>query len=183
MADAPLFVAQELALPGVLKIMPKVFSDERGFSSVTYTPEEFEGFGIGTRFVQDYSSRSHKGVIRGMHFQRVPHAQDKLVRCAYGEIFDVAIDHDPASPMYGTSVSATLCADEQSMLFIPGRYAHGFCVLSDEAIVEYKLGDTYHPGCAGGVRYDDPVFAIQWPVTEPIVSKQDMSWPLSGNKD
>jgi dTDP-4-dehydrorhamnose 3,5-epimerase len=183
MANTPLFIIEELALSGVLKVTPKVFIDERGASSVTYTPEAFEGLGIRSKFVQDYFSRSRKGVIRGMHFQRAPHAQDKLVRCVYGEIFDVAIDHDPASPMYGTSVSAILRADEQSMLFIPGRYAHGFCVLSDEAIVEYKLSDMYHPESAGGVRYDDPVFGIRWPSTEPIVSQQDISWPLLGNKN
>lgn len=180
MNSVPPFIVEEIALSGVLKITPKVYIDDRGLSAMTYVPEAFAALGITATFVQDYFSHSCKGVIRGMHFQRAPHVQDKLVRCAHGEILDVVVDHDPASPTYGRDVSATLRSSEQTMLYIPGRYAHGFCVTSDEAVVEYKMSDVYHPECAGGVRYDDPVFNIRWPTLDPILSKQDVSWaPVS----
>ncbi|HVM73374.1 MAG TPA: dTDP-4-dehydrorhamnose 3,5-epimerase [Candidatus Paceibacterota bacterium] len=178
MADTALFTAEALGLPGVLKITPRVFNDERGLSSTTYAPEQFAAIGITEQFVQDYFSHSHKHVIRGMHFQRAPYAQGKLVRCASGEIFDVAADCDPASPTYGTYVSTTLSADAQTMLYIPGRYAHGFCVLSDQAVVEYKMSSIYEPNYAGGVRFDDPRLGIEWPISSPILSPRDASWPL-----
>ena len=178
MADTGLFLIEELALPGVLKITAKVFADERGLSATTYSPEAFASIGIDDVFVQDYFSRSRKGVIRGMHYQREPHQQGKLVRCASGSIFDVAVDHDPGSATYGDSASATLSADTQTMLYIPGRYAHGFCVISDEAVVEYKMSGAYSPESAGGARFDEPVFDIAWPISDPIVSPKDAAWPL-----
>lgn len=171
------FIVQELALPGVLLITPKLFPDIRGFAAVTYTVKDFQVMGIGHPFVQDFMSQSKKDVIRGLHFQRAPHAQNKLVRAVQGVIFDVAADTDPESPTYGAHVSATLAGEIQQMLYIPGKYAHGFCVISDEARVEYKLSDTYHPECAGGARFDDPLLNITWPTNTPIVSKQDSEWP------
>lgn len=176
MADTSLFEVEELALPGVLKLTPKIFADDRGFLTATYVSDAFATLGITAAFVQDNSSHSRKGVIRGMHFQRPPHAQDKLVRCAHGEVLDVAADHDPSSPTYGMHVVVTLTDKDQTLLYIPGKYAHGFCVLSDEAVVEYKMNDTYHPECAGGVPYNDPALNIPWPITDPILSKQDTSW-------
>ncbi len=173
------FEVTELALPGVLLITPKLFPDERGFSSVVYEVEGFAALGVACVFVQDYVSYSKKNVIRGLHFQRAPHAQDKLIRCATGRIFDVAVDYDPASPTFGAHVSAELDAQRGEMLYVPGTYAHGFCVVSDEeALVEYKLGGGYHPEAAGGVRFDDPLLAIGWPVSSPILSAQDQHWPL-----
>lgn len=170
------YTATALTLPGVLLIQPALRSDNRGFSVNVYNAADFSVCGISATFVEDFTSYSRKNVVRGLHFQRAPHMQDKLVRCTKGEIIDVAADCDPTSPTYGQHVSFHLKGDEQSMLYIPGKYAHGFCVVSDEAIVEYKLSDTYHPESVGGARYDDPLLAIDWPVTDPILSEMDKSW-------
>ena len=173
------FSITELGLPGVLLITPTVHRDERGFSATVYETQEFATLGITAEFVQDYVSYSKKNVIRGFHFQHAPHTQDKLVRCATGRVFDVALDHNPASPTFGTHISVELDAHKGEMLFIPGHYAHGFCVLSDEdALVEYKLGGAYHPESASGVRWNDPLFAVNWPISSPILSEQDKTWPL-----
>ncbi len=172
-----MFTVEKLSLPGVLLIKPKVFSDVRGYSVVPYHKEEFEKLGITVQFVHDYTSYSVKDVIRGLHFQRAPHAQDKLVRCTKGKILDVVADCDPASATFGTHVSAMLTSEDQTMLYIPGRYAHGFCVVSDDSIVEYKMSDVYHPESAGGVLWNDPLLHIEWPTATPILSDQDTKWP------
>lgn len=172
------FAVQELTLPGVLLIRPKVFPDGRGLSAVAYIESDFAELGITTRFVQDYVSVSKRGVVRGLHFQRAPHAQDKLVRCSFGEIFDVAVDFDPTSPTYGEYASALLNAEEQTMLFVPGKYAHGFCVASGRAVTEYKLSDVRYAELEGGIRWNDPSLSIRWPVREPILSEKDAAWPL-----
>ncbi len=162
-------------LPGVLLITPERFDDERGYFIETFNPDFFGKIGVSDTFVQDAVSRSKRGVIRGLHFQRPPHAQAKLVRCGAGEIFDVVADVDPASPTYGTHVSVTLSGDTQAMLYVPGRYAHGFSVMSEVALVEYKLEPVW-PESAAGARYDDPVLAIPWPIERPILSAKDLSW-------
>ncbi len=171
------FTAQELALPGVLLITPKGFRDERGFFVETYSEKAFEELGITTPFVQDNLSYSNKGALRGLHAQKPPHAQAKLVRCASGEVFDVAADCDPSSSTYGRHASVTLKANEGTMLYVPAQYYHGFCVLSEQAIVEYKASDFYAPDCAVGVRWNDPLLTIPWPVQKPILSEQDKNWP------
>lgn len=165
------------ALPGVILIIPVLKRDERGFSANVYGMTDLVEFGITTTFVGDFVSHSKKGVVRGFHFQRAPYMQDKLVRVTYGEVFDVAADCDPTSPTYGQYVAATLRGDEQQMLYIPGKYAHGFCVTSDEAVVEYKLSDSYHPESVGGARHDDPRLGVKWPVSNLILSTKDRSWP------
>lgn len=177
MSDAT-FSVEELALPGVLLLKPKVFADTRGFSAVPYSEEDFAQIGIVSRFVQDYVSVSRKGVIRGLHFQKAPHAQDKLVRCSSGEMFDVAVDFDPLSSTFGTHAAATLTAKEQAMLYIPGKYAHGFCVISETATTEYKLSDQRYAELEGGIRWNDPAFGIAWPIQSPILSEKDAAWPL-----
>lgn len=171
------FKMTELALPGVMLLEPQLRHDERGFSVNVYNAADFSACGIGTSFVEDFTSYSRKNVLRGLHFQRAPHQQDKLVRCTKGEILDVAADCDPTSPTYGQHAEVRLRGDEQTILYIPGKYAHGFCVVSDEAIVEYKLSETYHPESVGGARFDDPLLNITWPVSEPIISQQDTAWP------
>lgn len=175
------FEIKELNLPGVLLLQPKRWDDRRGFFAETFHQEAFAAAGITHPFVQDNLSLSRKNVLRGLHFQKKPHAQAKLVRCASGEIFDVAVDHNPDSATFGESVTATLSGEKQNMLYIPAEYAHGFCVLSDDAVVEYKVSDYYHPEYAFGIRYDDPVFGIEWPVSNPVLSEQDMQWPLIGD--
>lgn len=176
----PRFHVQELALLGVLSVAHNLFKDERGLSATTYSAAEFAELGIHTVFVEGYTSRSRKGVVRGLHFQRAPHAQDKLVRCSVGEIYAVAADYDPVSPTYKRHVAVTLSAQDGVMLFIPGVYAFGFAVTGEEALVEYKIGGAFNPESAGGVRYDDPALAIPWPVTEPIMTEKDKQWPLLG---
>lgn len=176
MAASSLFSIRELSLPGVLLITPKIFSDARGYSVVPYNAEKFKKLGITADFTQDFRSYSVKNVIRGLHFQRAPYMQDKLVRCTQGEIFDVVADHNPTSPTFGTSVSATLADKEQTILYVPGKYAHGFCVTSDTAVVEYKIAGAYKPQSAGGVLWDDPLLHIAWPTSSPILSEADRSW-------
>ncbi|MGH7141430.1 MAG: dTDP-4-dehydrorhamnose 3,5-epimerase [Minisyncoccia bacterium] len=172
------FVITELELPGVLFIRPKVQLDNRGFFAETFREEAMAAAGITRPFVQDNLSFSKKGVLRGLHFQRPPHVQAKLVRCAAGKIFDVVVDFEPESRTFGKSTSAVLSGKMQCMLYVPGRYAHGFCALSGEALVEYKVDDYYHPESASGVRYDDPAFDIFWPMPDLILSEQDKNWPL-----
>jgi len=176
MAQSSLFEIHKLSLPGVFLIKPKIFFDIRGYSAVTYNVEEFLKLGIAVGFKQDFISHSAKNVIRGLHFQRAPYTQDKLVRCAQGDIFGVIADHDSASATFGTYVSATLTAEEQTMLYIPGIYALGFCVIREEATVEYKIGGEYSPKDAGGIPWNDPLFHIKWPISSPILSEQDKSW-------
>ncbi|TSC64584.1 MAG: dTDP-4-dehydrorhamnose 3,5-epimerase [Parcubacteria group bacterium Gr01-1014_91] len=169
---------EKLALPGVLLIQPKRFDDERGFFVETFHQEALRAAGITHPFVQDNLSFSQKNVLRGLHFQKKPHVQARLVRCAYGEILDVAADHNPESATFGKSVAVTLSGEMQTMLYIPAAYAHGFCVLSDAAVVEYKVSDYYYPESASGVLYDDPIFAIAWPIKDPILSTQDTQWSM-----
>ena len=180
MTQSSLFEIRELSLPGVLLITPKIFSDVRGYAEVAYNTEEFAALGIMTDFKQDFRSYSVKNVIRGLHFQRAPYMQDKLVHCTQGEILDVAADCDPASATFGAYTSATLTVGNHLMLYIPGKYAHGFCVTSDTAIVEYKMGGKYSPEYAKGIPWDDPLLHITWPTSNPILSEQDKSWqPLT----
>lgn len=165
-----------LALPGVLRIQPTCFTDERGFFSEIYSEAVFKQIGIATPFVQDSVSFSRAEVIRGLHFQKPPFAQAKLVRVAHGEIFDVAADVDPNSSTYGSYISAILDGNKQTMLYIPEKYAHGFCALSD-ATVEYKLSKGQRAEAASGARYDDPRLSILWPVKNPVLSQKDQMWP------
>ncbi|NNM84026.1 dTDP-4-dehydrorhamnose 3,5-epimerase [Candidatus Parcubacteria bacterium] len=168
---------QKLGLSGVCLVSPERFEDQRGYFVEVYNAQIFERIGISPTFVQDAVSHSRKGVLRGLHYQKSPHGQAKLVRCTYGEVFDVAADIDPASPTYGQYISTRLSGDTQAMLYLPAGYAHGFCVLSDMAVVEYKL-EAVHAESAEGVRYDDPLFNIAWPISDPVLSANDMHWPL-----
>jgi dTDP-4-dehydrorhamnose 3,5-epimerase len=171
------FEIQELELPGVLLIQPKLWRDDRGFFVETFQEEALAAAGITHPFVQDNLSFSKKGVLRGMHFQKAPHAQAKLVRCVSGKILDVVADHNPDSPTFGKHIAVELSGQMQNILYVPAEYAHGFCVLSDEALVEYKVSDYYHPECVSGVRYDSPAFSIAWPVNDPVLSEQDTNLP------
>ena len=175
-----MFTVEKLSLPGVLLIKPKIFNDVRGYSVAAYDALEFAKLGITTTFTQDFRSHSIKDVIRGLHFQHAPYEQEKLVRCAEGEIFDIVADIDPASPTFGTHVSVVLTAESQDMLYVPGKYAHGFCVLSEGATVEYKIAGEYNPEKASGILWNDPRLNIAWPTQNPILSPKDTSWkPLN----
>lgn len=168
------------AIEGVLVIEPKVFSDERGYFFESYNEERFlSETGIAVRFVQDNESRSKRGVVRGFHFQRPPHAQAKLVRVVKGKVVDVAVDIRTGSPTYGKYVAVELSEHNHRQLFLPHGMAHGFMVLSDEAIFQYKCDEYYHPESEGAIIWNDPTIAMDWGVAEAdiILSEKDRQNP------
>lgn len=164
-------------IEGVLIIEPKLFSDERGYFFEAFNSKRFEELtGIRTAFVQDNESRSARGVVRGLHFQLPPHAQSKLVRVVRGRIIDVAVDIRRGSPTYGRYVAVELSDENHRQLFIPRGFAHGFCVLEGDAILEYKCDNYYAPEAEGAIRWDDPELAIDWRIDgEVIVSAKDQN--------
>lgn len=162
----------ETALPGVLIIEPKTFGDHRGFFLETFQLERYREAGIDLPFVQDNHSRSARGVLRGLHFQRT-RPQGKLVSCSRGAVYDVAVDINPDSPTCGQYVGVELNDENHRQLWIPPGYAHGFCVLSEIADFQYKCTDFYFPQDEGGLRWNDPDVGIEWPVTDPQLSAKD----------
>ena len=170
------FTFKPTTLPGVTIIEPTVFEDHRGFFMETYRKSEFAAAGIDVEFVQDNQSRSVQGTLRGLHLQRAPRAQAKLVRVLEGEVFDVAADVQLDSPTYGQWVSVVLSSENRRSVFIPAGYAHGFCVLSVQAQILYMTSDEYAPNLEWGVRWDDPLLAIPWPCEAPRLSERDQRW-------
>jgi dTDP-4-dehydrorhamnose 3,5-epimerase len=166
----------ETALPGVLIIEPKVFGDHRGFFLETFQVDRYREAGITLPFVQDNHSRSQRGVLRGLHFQRT-RPQGKLVSVSRGAVYDVAVDIDPASATYGQFVGVELNDDNHRQMWIPPGYAHGFCVLSEVADFQYKCTDFYFPADEGGLLWNDPDVGIPWPITEPQLSAKDIDNP------
>jgi len=165
------------ALPGVLLIRPQVFGDERGFFLETFSAERYRQVaGIEQPLVQDNHSRSRRGVLRGLHFQRT-RPQGKLVGVARGSVFDVAVDIDPASPTCGRHVGVELSDANHLQLWIPPGYAHGFCVLSEVADFVYKCTDYYHPEDEGGLAWNCPRLGISWPIDAPLLSAKDERYP------
>lgn len=168
-------------LPTVLKevflIEPKVFNDERGFFMETFHQQKYQEAGIKRVFVQDNHSHSKKGVLRGLHYQ-INRPQAKLVYVIRGEIFDVSVDIRLGSPTFAKWVGVTLSEKNHRQLFIPEGFAHGFCVLSEEAEVIYKCSDFYSPVDEQGIRWDDPEVTINWPLQKPLVSEKDASYPF-----
>ncbi len=156
------FTFEKTKLPGVMIIQPKVFGDSRGYFMETYKKDEFVKAGIDREFLQDNESSSTKGVLRGLHFQK-EHTQGKLVRVTHGEVFDVAVDVRPGSETYGQWVGAVLSAEKKNMFYVPEGYAHGFLVLSDTAEFVYKCTDVYDPSSEGGIPWNDPDIAVEWP--------------------
>ena len=167
----------EHALNGVLLIEPRVFGDERGFFFESYNQQAFAAAsGQTLPFVQDNHSRSQRGVLRGLHFQKT-RPQGKLVSVSRGAVYDVAVDIDPASATYGQFVGVELNDDNHRQLWIPPGYAHGFCVLSEVADFQYKCTDFYFPADEGGLLWNDPDVGIPWPITEPQLSAKDIDNP------
>ena len=166
----------ETALSGVLIIEPKVFGDARGFFIETFQVERYREIGITQPFVQDNHSRSQRGVLRGLHFQKT-RPQGKLVRVSRGAVYDVAVDINPKSPTFGRYVGVELSDDNHRQLWIPAGYAHGFCVISEVADFEYKCTDLYFPEDEGGLIWNDPDVAIPWPIAEPSLSGKDTLLP------
>ena len=167
-------------IPGVLIVEPDVYGDERGYFFESFNEREFrEKSGFKVHFVQDNESRSSYGVVRGLHFQRPPHAQSKLVRVVQGEVLDVAVDIRPNSPTYGKHVAVRLTAESHRQFFIPKGFAHGFSVLSDVAVFQYKCDNFYAPESEGAIAWDDPELGIDWqvPAEQIILSEKDKNHP------
>ncbi len=167
-------------IEGVYIIEPKIFSDSRGYFFESFNAAEFEALsGIHTHFVQDNESRSQQGVVRGLHFQRHPKAQSKLLRVIQGEILDIAVDLRRGSPTFGKHIGVVLSGENHRQLFIPRGFAHGFVVRRGDAILQYKCDNGYAPDCEGAIRWNDPTLAIDWGIAphEAILSQKDSTSP------
>lgn len=166
-------------LDGLLAVDGKDFPDDRGTFMESFRADEWAKAGLPP-LLQDNLSRSKRGVIRGLHFQKEPHAVGKLVRCITGRIFDVAVDIRKASPTYGQWTSIELSGAGNRAFWIPAGFAHGFCTLSDEAVVAYKVTGYWAPNVDGGIRWDDPALGVRWPLpkSEVIISPKDAGLPL-----
>ena len=152
--------------------------DERGFFARTFCADEFRAAGLATVFVQaNHSSNARRGTLRGMHFQRAPHREVKVVRCVKGAIHDVIIDLRRGSPTYGRWEGFDLTEENGHMLYVPEGFAHGFVTLAGDTHVAYQVSHAYTPGAEGGVRWDDPAFGIAWLVAPAVVSPRDSAWP------
>ena len=163
-------------LPGVLLVQPHVHRDGRGFFVETYHAARYREHGIDGPFVQDNHTQSAGGTLRGLHLQ-LRHQQGKLIRVIEGEVFDVAVDMRRGSPTFGRWVGATLSAGNFRQMYVPPGFAHGFCVLSPVAQLEYKCTDVYDPSSELGVRWNDPDLAIAWPIPAPRLSERDRHQP------
>jgi dTDP-4-dehydrorhamnose 3,5-epimerase len=169
---------RDLEIPGVLLIERRALSDHRGIFMETYKRSEFEAAGIPASFVQDNYSSSTHGVLRGLHYQRSPKAQAKLITVLQGAIFDVVVDLRPDSPMYRRWTSVVLSSANRRMLYVPVGLAHGFCVVSQVADVVYKTTTEYAPEFEAGIRFNDPYLKITWPIVSPVLSEKDANLPL-----
>jgi len=162
----------ELSIPGVWELRPRIFSDPRGFFLETYHQKEFADLGIADSFVQDNHSSSVKSTIRGLHYQ-LQHAQAKLCRVVEGEVLDVAVDIRVGSPYFGKWVSVVLSAKEQNQIYIPRGFAHGYLALSEKVQFLYKCSDFYEPRDERGILWNDPQIGVTWNIADPIVSEKD----------
>lgn len=173
------FTFTESPLPGVFIIQPRVFKDDRGFFLESYKQSEFAAAGIKEAFCQDNHSYSCAGVLRGIHFQKSPHAQGKLVRVIKGAVWDLAVDLIPGSATFGKSFGMELTEENQTMLYIPPGFGHGFLTLTDETHFLYKCTAEYAPESDGGIRWNDPDLSIPWPFhgQEPLLSGKDAVLP------
>ncbi|MEM9463405.1 MAG: dTDP-4-dehydrorhamnose 3,5-epimerase [Myxococcota bacterium] len=164
-------------LKGVMIIEPDVYEDARGFFLETWAHKRYAEAGLPQTYVQDNLSKSTKGILRGLHLQH-PFGQGKLVQVVLGEVFDVAVDVRVGSPTFGQWVGSTLSGQNHRQIYIPPGFAHGFCVLSDEALFSYKCTEAYHRETEVGIRWDDPELGIEWPVSDPQLSAKDAGFPL-----
>ena len=162
-------------IEGVVIIEPRIFKDDRGYFYESFSQREFEEKVCRTTFVQDNQSKSSYGVLRGLHFQKPPYCQSKLVRCIKGAVLDVAVDIRKGSPTFGKYVAVELSEENHRQFFVPRGFAHGFAVLTPEAIFQYKCDNYYAPDCEGGIAWDDPALGIDWqlPTADVILSAKD----------
>jgi dTDP-4-dehydrorhamnose 3,5-epimerase len=172
------FSLKPLRIPGLVVLVPGIFGDARGYFLESWNERDFAGLGIGLRFVQDNLSGSHRGVLRGLHFQK-EHPQGKLLQVLSGEVFDVALDLRQGSASFGEWEGTMLSAKDRKLLYIPPGFAHGYLVLSEEAVFAYKCTDYYYSGDEDGIRWDDPALGIEWPDlgTPPELSEKDSKLP------
>ena len=177
------FTFETLRIPDVQLIKPRVFGDARGFFMETYKRTEFEAAGISGAFVQANHSRSARGVLRGLHYQKSPRAQGKLMTVVTGAIFDVAVDIRAGSPTYGAWVGEVLSGDNHHFLYVPPGFAHGFCVLSESVDLIYQVTDEYSPEHERGILWNDPEVGIEWPIQVPELSARDAVQPRLSEAD
>ena len=177
--------AKSHALPGLIEFQPRLFGDPRGVFYETYSARLMQELGLPAHlaWVQDNQSKSQPGVVRGLHFQRPPHAQAKLVRVAQGSALDVVVDIRRASPTYGQHAAVELSAALGNILFVPAGFAHGFVALEEDTLFLYKCSDYYAPAAEGGLLWNDPALAIAWGVAEPIISPKDAILPTLADLD
>ena len=168
---------KETKLKGAYIIEIEPIEDERGFFARSFCRKEFEKHGLNTCIEQNnISFNKKKGTIRGMHYQSAPHEESKLVSCTKGSIYDVIIDIQPDSSTYCQWYAVELNSSDYKMIYIPEGFAHGFQSLEDNTLVSYQMSEFYHPECARGARWDDSAFLIQWPLSSPIISQNDMDY-------
>jgi len=171
-------IFEEVGLPGAFLVHVERKEDERGFFARSWCRKEFEAHGLCGRLAQcNLSFNKAKGTLRGMHFQSAPFEEAKLVRCTRGAVFDAIIDLRKGSPTFRRYFGTTLTAENREMLYIPEGFAHGFLTMEDDTEIFYQMSEFYAPECAGGVRWDDPVFGIVWPEKIRIISERDRSYP------
>lgn len=171
-------IFHETKLRGVFEIQPEPKCDERGFFARTWCQKEFEEKGLAPTVVQSsVSFNARKGTLRGMHYQAQPHAENKLVSCTKGAIYDVVVDLRPASPTFKSWIGVTLTAANRRMVYVPEGCAHGFLTMQDETEVFYQISEFYNAESARGVRWDDPAFQIVWPGPAEVISERDRTYP------
>jgi dTDP-4-dehydrorhamnose 3,5-epimerase len=171
------FRFEPLEIPGLIRVEPQAFGDNRGFFMEMYKRSEFESCGIREHFMQDNYSHSVRGSLRGLHYQKFPKAQAKLVSVIRGEVFDVVVDIRRGSPTYGRWTGIDLSANNRRALYVPLGFAHGFCVLSEDADVVYKVTAEYDPELESGIVWNDPAIGIRWPIDKPLLSAKDAQLP------
>ena len=172
-------IFRETLLHGLFIVEPEKIEDQRGFFACSWTAEAFALRGLNPKLVQcNVAANKARGTVRGMHFQIKPHEETKLVRCTRGAVYDVAIDLRNDSPTRYRWVSAELTSDNHRMLYVPEGFAHGYQTLTDNAEVFYQISEYYHPESAGGVRWDDPAFAIDWPLPVTVIAERDATYSL-----
>jgi dTDP-4-dehydrorhamnose 3,5-epimerase len=169
----------ELGIVGCYLVTPERHDDDRGFFARTYCQEEFTAKGLAPNMAQcSVSFNIHKHTLRGMHYQATPHAEAKLVRCTAGSIYDVVLDIRNSSTSYGRWIAAQLTAENHNALYIPEGCAHGFLTLVPNSEVYYQMSVPFEPAAGRGIRFDDPVFAIEWPTLDVVISQRDRDYPL-----
>jgi dTDP-4-dehydrorhamnose 3,5-epimerase len=176
-------IFRETALSGAYIIEPEKINDERGSFARVWCRRELEQHGLKGDVAQSNIGFSYrKGTLRGLHFQRAPHAEVKIVRCTRGAIFDVVVDLRPESPTYKRWFGVELNDDNRRMIYVPEGFAQGYMTLADNTEMNYHTSEFYSPDAASGVRYDDPVIGIRWPLAVTVISEQDRNWPLIGQR-